>query len=50
MITKEEFVKLISDQEKWDNRLDEVGKILNCYPLEMDWIEHGAKLLLSYLR
>ena len=44
MITKEEFIKLVSDQEKWDNRLDEVGKILNCSPLEMDWVEYGAKL------
>lgn len=44
MITEEEFVKLISDQKKWDDRLDEVGKVLNCYPLNMDWVEHGAKL------
>ena len=44
MITKEEFIKLVSDQEKWDNRLDEVGKILNCSPLEMDWVEYGARL------
>ena len=44
MITKEEFIKLVSGQEKWDNRLDEVGKILNCSPLEMDWVEYGANL------
>ncbi len=44
MITKEEFVKIISEQKKWDERLDEVGKVLNCFPLEMDWVEYGAKL------
>lgn len=44
MITKEEFIKLISDQKKWDDRLDEVEKILNYCPLNMDWVEHGARL------
>lgn len=44
MITKEEFIKLISEQKKWDDRLDEVGKALNCNPLDMDWVEHGARL------
>ena len=44
MISKEEFIKLISVQKKWDNRLDEVGKILDCSPLDMDWVEYGALL------
>lgn len=44
MISKEEFIKLISEQKKWDNRLDEVGKILDCNPLDMDWVEYGALL------
>lgn len=44
MITKEEFIDLISNYKKWDDRLDEVCKVLNCNPLEMDWVEYGAKL------
>lgn len=44
MISKEEFIKLISEQKKWDNRLDEIGKILDCSPLDMDWVEYGALL------
>lgn len=44
MITKEEFTKLISNQKNWDARLDAVGKTLNCNPLDMDWIEYGARL------
>lgn len=44
MISKEEFIKLISNHQKWDSRIDEVGKILDCSPLEMDWVEYGATL------
>lgn len=50
MITKEEFVKLISDQKKWDDRLDEVGEVLKCNPLEMDWVEYGAFLFDNVLK
>lgn len=49
MITKEEFIKLISEQKKWDDHLDEVGKVLNCNPLDIDWVEYGARLFDSTL-
>lgn len=44
MISKEEFIDLISNHIKWDNKLDEVEKILGIMPLEIDWIEYSAIL------
>lgn len=44
MITKEEFTKLILEQNKWHNQLKEVGRVLNCNPLEIDWVEYGERL------
>ena len=41
MITKEEFIDLISKQQEWYNRIDEVSKVLNVPTLlECDWVEY----------
>lgn len=44
MITKEEFTKLITDFKEWDTQLDKVGEVLGVCPLQMDWVEYGARL------
>lgn len=44
MITKEEFIDLISGHKKWDKRLDDVENVLHFMPLEVDWIEYGSIL------
>lgn len=44
MITKEEFIKLISDYQKWNKRIDEVEKVLNFCLLNLDWIEYSNVL------
>jgi hypothetical protein len=44
MITKEEFVLLISKHKEWDNRIDEVSKSLNCFILDADWVSYTAEL------
>lgn len=45
MITKEEFIDLISKQQKWSNRVDEVSEALNVSTLfESDWVEYAASL------
>lgn len=45
MITKEEFIDLISKQQEWSNRIDEVSEVLNTPTLfECDWVEYAATL------
>lgn len=45
MITKEEFIDLISKQQKWSNRVDQVSEILNVPTLfESDWVEYASTL------
>ena len=45
MITKEEFIDLISKQQKWSNRVDEVSKALDVPTLfESDWVKYAASL------
>lgn len=44
MVTKEEFLRLISDFQKWDKRIDEVEKVLNFCPLNIDWVEYSGRL------
>ena len=45
MITKEEFIDLISKQQKWSNRVDEVSEALNVSTLfESDWVKYAASL------
>lgn len=42
MITKEEFVLLINKHTEWDDKLDQIHKVLKVHPLELDWVEYGA--------
>lgn len=45
MITKEEFIDLISKQQKWSNRIDEVSEVLRVPTLfECDWVEYTSVL------
>lgn len=45
MITKEEFINLIENYQKWDSRLEEVSKVLNIPSLfDIDWVDYGATL------
>lgn len=41
MITKEQFIKLITNHCKHNDRLDEVEKVLGCSIFDCDWIEYG---------
>lgn len=53
MITKEEFISLISNHQKWSNKIDKVSNILDIPTLfECDWIDYAARLFddtLSFL-
>lgn len=53
MITKEEFIDLISKQQKWSNRIDKISDVLNVSTLfESDWVEYASILFdktLSFL-
>ena len=45
MITKEKFIDLISKQQEWSNRVDEVSEVLNVPTLfESDWVEYASVL------
>lgn len=45
MITKEKFIDLISKQQEWSNRVDEVSEALNVPTLfESDWVEYASVL------
>lgn len=51
MITKEEFITLISNYQKWDKRIDEVSTILNSPDLfESDWISYTSELFETTLK
>lgn len=41
MITKEQFIKLITDNRKHNNRLDEVEDVLGLAIYDCDWVEYG---------
>lgn len=41
MITKEQFIKLITDNRKHNDRLDEIGNVLGCTVYDCDWVEYG---------
>lgn len=41
MITKEQFVKLITDNRKHNDRLDEVEDVLGLAIYDCDWVEYG---------
>lgn len=41
MITKEQFIKLISDNQYHNKRLDEVEEILGTNIFDCDWVEYG---------
>lgn len=44
MITKEQFIKLITDNRKHNDRLDEVEDVLGCTIYDCDWVEYGNVL------
>ena len=44
MITKEQFIKLITDNRKHNNRLNEVEEVLGCSIYDCDWVEYGNVL------
>lgn len=45
MITKEEFIRLISDYQRWNNRMEEIGKVFDCINIfETDWAEYTNEL------
>ena len=44
MITKNEFISLISDHVKWNKKIDEVCSILGTDLFEAAWIEYGYDL------
>lgn len=44
MITKEQFIKLITDNRKHNNQLDKVGNILGYSIYDCDWVEYGNEL------
>lgn len=44
MITKEEFIKLISDHQKYNKRLDEVCDVFDAEIWSADWIEYASVL------
>lgn len=41
MITKEQFIKLITDRRKHNDRLDEVEDVLGFAIYGCDWVEYG---------
>ena len=41
MITKEQFIKLITDHRKHNDRLDEVEDVLGLTIYDCDWVEYG---------
>lgn len=49
MITKEQFVKLLSDNRHHNDRLDEVENVLGTFIFNCDWVEYGNTLFGSVL-
>ena len=41
MVTKEQFIKLITDNRKHNDRLDEVEDVLGLAIYDCDWVEYG---------
>lgn len=41
MITKEQFIKLITDHRKHNDRLDKVEDVLGLAIYDCDWVEYG---------
>ena len=41
MITKEQFIKLITDHRKHNDRLDEVEDVLGFAIYDCDWVDYG---------
>ncbi|MGM9531184.1 hypothetical protein [Intestinibacter sp.] len=44
MMTKEKFINLISEHQKYNKRLDEVCKVLDVDLWEADWVEYANVL------
>ena len=41
MITKEQFIKLITDHRNYNNKIDEIENVLGCAIYDCDWVEYG---------
>ena len=44
MISKEEFIKLINDYKKWDDRITQICGLLKVDIFTADWIEYSSVL------
>lgn len=44
MITKEQFVNLITKYQVWDKRVEEVSDVLNCPIYDMDLVDYTNEL------
>lgn len=44
MITKEQFIDLISEHLKWNGRMEEIARVLNSFIWESDWVEYTSLL------
>lgn len=44
MITKEQFVDLISKHLEWHNQMEEIGKTLNIFIWDANWVEYTSLL------
>ena len=41
MISKEEFITLINEHKKWNDRITQVCDVLKANIFDSDWIEYG---------
>ena len=44
MISKEEFITLINEHKKWDDRITQVCDVLKTNIFDSDWIGYGSLL------
>lgn len=44
MISKEEFIALINEHKKWDDRITQVCDVLKINLFDLDWLEYSSLL------
>lgn len=44
MISKEEFITLINEHKKWDDRITQVCDVLKINLFDLDWLEYSSLL------
>lgn len=44
MISKKEFISIISEHRAWENKMDKVQEVLGIVPFDIDFIEYSAIL------